>query len=225
MRVTILFCLVLLVFLGDYCLGQSNRRSFDTLIAYKIDGSITYGEIRDTSEFKYQLKHPHYIVKQNDVHTYLAVRSNSGTIMNAYILRHDGLKVFHASAALGQVAYVGSGDTLMTSVKEFDWVFRDSTVWSEPHPEGVASLEAFFKRFGWVANVWSMGSYREYEKLLDNTLLSDEARLLVSFASMDDDIWEVKFYENGKQISLTGDAEIDKQVHNGYITQKIKIER
>lgn len=191
---------------------------------YQIDGSFSVSEVTDTTDFQTITNSSFYVVKKSDKFTYIAARSNGFTILNTYLIDADSFKIMHASAALGQVDYWRSGDEFITESDSFQWIYRDPSTWDEKHPDGVDSIEEFYERFGWMANTWTMGSYREYEMLISNQHFTESTKLIVSFSAKKDDQNQVLFYLDGEETSITGDLEGDKLLHNGYLKSPIKLE-
>jgi len=64
----------------------------------------------------------------------------------------DTVRVYHASAALGSVTYLPTGD---------EWLLRVPFVWrlrrTDLSDEAVREREAHFSEYGWVANTMPMG--------------------------------------------------------------------
>ncbi|MBO6795449.1 MAG: hypothetical protein JJ895_16205 [Balneolaceae bacterium] len=191
---------------------------------YSIDGSITYAELADTTHMQKTMEHDHFVIKQNAAFTYIAIRSNSFTILNAYIIDPEFLKVFHASAALGEINYEVVEDAYQTESEAFEWIYRDPTSWGdEIHPNGVTSITDFYKRFGWMSNTYSMGSYREYEMIIDNAHFGENSQLALSFSSTIEGDRAVRFYINNEPATITGDYDSDLQLHNGNVQSSFKL--
>ena len=190
---------------------------------YSIDGSVSIHEIRDTTYMREVSRSPLYVVKKSTDFTYIGIRSNNFTILNAYLVNNDSLKILHASAALGQADYKRSGQQLTTPTKNFEWIYRDPASWDEKHPNGVDTIEEFYERFGWMANTWTMGSYREFEMVISNQHFDKNTQLVVSFGSLKEDAYGIRFYLNGEEISLTGTPANDKSLHDGYLINPISL--
>ncbi len=191
---------------------------------YSVDGSFTYEELADTTHMQKILEHDHFSIKKNSEFTYIAIRSNSFTILNAYIIDPEYLKVFHASAALGEINYESTGTMYRTESEAFEWIYRDPTSWGDDlHPNGVTSIHDFYARFGWMSNTYSMGSYREYEMIIDNAHFNKSSKLVLSFSSTIDGERAVRFFKDGEITSITGDSEVDLQLHNGNVEQRISV--
>ncbi len=190
---------------------------------YKIDGSLSVSEVTDTLLLKRTINEPRYIIKKSEDFTYIAIRSNTSTILNAYVVSDEKIQVLHASAALGQIDLNKEGGRYKAEKTEFDWIFRDPNVWDEMHPEGVNTIDKFFGIYGWMANTWTFGSYREVEMLIDNRLISEDDRLLISYTSKEDGTRAVRFKEGTADASLTGDPAADKRIHDGYIPETIDL--
>ncbi|WP_370088637.1 WD40/YVTN/BNR-like repeat-containing protein [Ekhidna sp.] len=192
-------------------------------LKYQIDGSISGLEIRDTAAFKQISRSTFHVIKRSKEFTYIGIRSNNSTILNAYLINADSFKVFHASAALGEVSYQREKQNFTTQSDEFEWIYRDPNSWDEKHPEGANSIESFYDRFGWMASTWTMGSYREFEMLISNQHFADQSKLLVSFSAVRGEEYQTLFFLGGEEVSLTGDDELDKSLHNGYLKSPVQI--
>lgn len=204
--------------------AQTNWKNPDQLIEkYKIDGSLSVSEVTDTLLLKRTTNDPRYIIKKSEDFTYIAIRSNTSTILNAYVVSDKKIQVLHASAALGQIDLNKEGDLYKAEKTEFDWIFRDPNVWDELHPEGVSTIDKFYEIYGWMANTWTFGSYREVEMLIDNSLIGEGDRLLISYTSNEDGTRAVRFKDGTSDASLTGDPEADKKIHDGYIPGTIDL--
>lgn len=190
---------------------------------YQIDGSISGLEIRDTTAFQEISRSTFHVIKRSEEFTYIGIRSNNSTILNAYLINPDSFKIFHASAALGEVGYQREKENFTTKSEAFEWIYRDPNSWDEKHPEGADSIESFYERFGWMASTWTMGSYREFEMLISNQHFSDQSKLVVSFSAVREEQYQILFFLDGEEISLTGDDELDKSLHNGYLKSLIQL--
>lgn len=216
---------LLIVALISPAYGQSTSwKNIESISkSYRIDGSVSVKEITDTTAMKLVSKAKRYVVKKSKDFTYIAIRSNTSTILNAYIISPTKISILHASAALGQVDMVKQGDEYKPTQAEFDWIYRDPETWDEKHPDGVDSIEAFYQRFGWLANTWHSGSYREFEMIISNTLIQDD-RLLISYSSIEEGERAIRFKEGTNDISISGSKETDDQLHNGYIPKSVVFE-
>lgn len=190
---------------------------------YQIDGSISINELRDTIQMKEVSKTPLYLIKKTDKFTYIGIRSNNFTILNAYLVDSDSFKILHASAALGQVNYYRSENHFTTDSESFEWIYRDPNTWDEKHPNGVDNIDSFYEQFGWMANTWTMGSYRDFEMLISNQHFSPSTKLFLSFGSIENDAYGIRFFYDGKQVSLTGIPADDKSLHDGYLIKPLKL--
>ena len=212
---------ILALIISIQLLEAQNRAELILPEGYAIDGSISVKEIRDTTFMKVSFKTRRFVIKKSKDFTYIAIRSNSSSILNAYVITDKKISVLHASAALGQIDLVREADQYVASKTAFDWIYRDPESWDEKHPDGVDTIEAFYKRFEWMANTWHSGSYREIEMLIDNNLIDNNARLIISYTSIEDGEYAIRFKEGTNDISISGDEETDNDLHNGYIPQKI----
>lgn len=193
--------------------------------SYIINGSLSVSEVTDTVGMQFLHKAPRYIIKKSEEFTYIAIRSNSGTILNAYLIDDQKIMILHASAALGQINMNYVDGVYKAEKTEFDWIYRDPNIWDEKHPEGVDNIQEFYSQFGWTANTWTLGSYREFEMVIHNSLFSEDAELVISYTSMEDRERNIQFKKELEDSQLSGDIEIDNQIHNGYIPEEIELEK
>ena len=87
---------------------------------------------------------------------FVAVRGAGPGLASLCVAAGTTVRILHASAAVGEGAYVQQGTTdTWTKRADFDWAFRDS-------PRGAAPAEdaktAFFAKSGWLANASAAGS-------------------------------------------------------------------
>ncbi len=218
-----LFLLLLVNFILIHSSAHAQWSPLDDIKqTYNIDGSIGVKEITDTSTMTTMHKADHYVIKRSDTHIYIGIRSNTSTILNTYLITTDTLKVLHASAALGEVNFIKNGKRYLPEKSAFDWIYRDPNAWPEKHPDGVNTIEEFYDRFGWCANTWYSGSYREFEMIIDRKL-ANNARLVISYSSLENDTWGIRFKEGTENVSITGDKTIDDKLHNGYLPESIDL--
>ncbi|MEQ6166321.1 hypothetical protein AAOE16_03940 [Ekhidna sp. MALMAid0563] len=204
--------------------SQPNEwKSLETISdKYKIDGSISVREIVDTTLMKNVVKDRRFIIKKSEGFTYIGIKSNTSSILNAYLIDANKISVLHSSAALGQIDLVREDTTYRATKTEFDWIFRDPESWDEMHPDGVDTIEKFYNRYGWMANTWNSGSYREVEMIIDNAHFTNNTRLIISYTSREDGEYGIRFKEGKNDVSISGDPEVDKQLHNGYIPEMLE---
>ncbi|WP_424961369.1 hypothetical protein [Ekhidna sp.] len=215
-----------LLLLSSYLMIQESPwKSIESIPKkYQIDGSYSGLEMLDTLEMKPAVTDNRFVIKKSKDFTYIAIRSNTSTILNAYIVNENEIKVLHASAALGQVDFKKEGDAFIPTQSSFDWIYRDPTAWGdELHPDGEQTLEGFYERFGWMASTWYMGSYRDFEMIIDNSHFEDNSRLLVSYTSMENNERSIRMKEGNNFASLTGNYETDVKLHNGNIPESINL--
>jgi hypothetical protein len=188
---------------------------------YKVDGSLSIREVTDTTQLKTIVNQQRFVIKKSSDFTYIAIRSNTNSMLNAYLIDPNKISVLHASAALGQMDFLKKNDEYIPTKTEFDWIYRDPEVWDEKHPEGVDSLKDFYSLFGWTANTWNYGSYREVEMIINNAHFINETRLIISYTSIEDGEYAIRFFEGKNNVSISGDKETDMRLHNGHIPDKL----
>ncbi len=190
---------------------------------YNINGSISAQEVLDTTQMKYAVKSDRYLIKRSQYFTYIAIRSNTSSILNTYLINNDTIKVLHASAALGQIDFVKEYNTFKPLKTEFDWIYRDPVAWHEKHENGTDTIQEFYTLFGWMANTWHSGSYREVEMIIDNTFMDENTKIVISYTSKEDELYGIRFKIGTEDTSICGDESIDNQLHNGYIPATINL--
>lgn len=102
----------------------------------------------------------------------LAVSSGSQGFPSVCAVQGDTVRVLHASAALGSVAYVGSGD---------DWTRRDTAFVYEMRspdttPTAREERRAYLARHRWVASTFRMGGGQAHEFHISLGLLDSGQR-------------------------------------------------
>ncbi|WP_416864784.1 MAG: hypothetical protein ACMVP2_19845 [Imperialibacter sp.] len=224
MRILILLAATLVIFIGNGN-AQSTRWTNLNLLGdlYTIDGYISAREVLDTTQMQYDIKSHKFFIKKSQHFTYIAIRSNTSSILNTYLVSEDVITVLHASAALGQIDFVKHHHTFKPLKTEFDWIYRDPVAWQEQHEDGVDTIQEFYNLFGWMANTWHSGSYREMEMIIDNTLMDENTKIVISYTSKEDELYGIRFKIGTEDTSLSGDESIDNQLHNGYIPATINL--
>jgi hypothetical protein len=223
-KIKLVFSIILMVYWGGLYSQQPNSIIFDSIPEkYVIDGSVSLKEVTDTSDMKLIHNKSRYIIKRSEAFTYIGIRSNTNTILNTYLVSPDVIKVLHASAAMGQLRLIKDDEKYVAESTEFDWIYRDPEFWNEMHPDGVRTKKEFYERFGWVASTSSEGSYRDFEMIIHNSLFdSDNTQLIFSYSSVEKGVAKINFKQGSESTSLSGNSEIDLQIHNCYIPEFIK---
>jgi hypothetical protein len=187
---------------------------------FVLDGTISVAELRSKDAFPIVEEDDWVTIREKDNLVYIAVTSNQLTIISAFLVGFEQLKVLHASAALGEANYNRQGETWQPDRERFDWIYRDPLFWGdEKHPDGVDSPAAFFQKYGWTANTVGMGSAREMELVFDKTRVGPYARVVVSYTRKDGESGELVLGP-GEQI-LTGDSARDLSIHNGELKKDL----
>ncbi len=192
---------------------------------YNINGSISVEEVVDTTQMKFVVKSERFFIKKSQDFTYIGIRSNTSTILNTYLINEETIKVLHSSAALGQVNFVKENEIYKPTKTEFDWIYRDPLAWQEMHSKGVGSIQEFYHLFGWMATTWHSGSYREIEMLIENTLITNNTIIVISYTSKEGGISDIRFKMGKDDVSISNNALIDNQLHNGYIPLSINLNK
>jgi len=86
-------------------------------------------------------------------HLFLAIVSSRQGFASVCVAHADSVRVFHASAALGSVAYVRSAQDWETGDKEFVYAMRNPDLTEQARRE----RSAYLSLHGWVASTFRMG--------------------------------------------------------------------
>jgi hypothetical protein len=122
---------------------------------------------------------------------YVAVRGPKKGLASLCILKGPTVRILHASAAVGEAAFVRDGAS-WTKQKDFEWILRDSPRTGAPSEQAKTD---FLASAGWVANASAAGSpEREFKiqasdvEAIAVTFLSTDEPMVVSYwpAAVDD---------------------------------------
>lgn len=164
-------------------LNQSKLLPFD----YSLDGAISLLETYDTIQMNLYYSDDNLIIKETKDLYYVGVRSNTKTILNAYKISKDSIKIMHASASLGETNFLKIGEYWVKDPLKWDWRYRDTVVWGRYHKQNylhehpLQDFSEYYEVFNWVANTVSFGSNREMEFVISKNILPDISSLLVTY--------------------------------------------
>ncbi len=187
-----------------------------------IDGSISYKEISDTTEYRRVAGDSYVAIKENEENYYIAIRSNNFTIANVYLLDEpDTITILHASFSLGSTQYKKK-QAWQPTEESFFWELRDPSVTEE---EGEVNMVerylAFYKKNGWVANTAPQGSYRDMEFLISKERLTENTRVIVAYKRVEDRESKLSYWPSSVKL-WTQSAELDDKIYNGYLPDDIE---
>lgn len=154
---------------------------------YSLDGSVSMLETYDSIQMKIYYSDENLIIKESKDSYYVGVKSNSKTILSAYKVSKDTIKVMHASASLGETNFLNIGDHWVKDRLKWDWRYRDTVVWGRYHKRNylhqhpIQDFNEYFQTYNWVANTVSFGSNREMEFVISKKMLPDITSLLVTY--------------------------------------------
>jgi hypothetical protein len=147
---------------------------------FRIDGSISFQELSDTTTFKI---HPtvskNILIKSNRESIYIGVNNETLGVINLIFTNGTEFMIVHMSGCAGRALYRRtSGDTL-TVIKPILNVLEHPEAWDYVGRfvrERLKSLlmqeqdqerEACFREHGYMPSTIDEGSYRDFEVLLD----------------------------------------------------------
>ncbi len=189
---------------------------------YKLDGAVSYLEELDTSLMELVYTDHRLMIKSGPDYYYLAVRSDTATILNAYIFSPNKVKVMHASGALGETNFTKEVNTWVKDRSRWDWRYRDTVIWGRyhkkdyMHAQPIQDFGDYYCTFKWVANTISFGSRREMEMVVSKDLVQDLSDLRVTYTIAGEDKVEL-VTGPAFAIGLTATDSINEIIHEGAL--------
>jgi hypothetical protein len=194
----------ILIFCHTFVFGQSRQP--------QLDGVITHGEYVNAGYYNVNGDGQVLIMKR-DQRAYVALFSRDKIWSHVYLYHKDTIHVFHASAALGKVAYVRNGDEWSPRGK-FVYTVRDR-VYDDALRK---KQEAYLKENGWVANNNNTGDGNTLEFCLDLTRWrGEDVRMAFVFMS---DIKKPMFYPS----TLKDDTLLEALLYGGDPPEGMRFE-
>ncbi|WP_223788739.1 hypothetical protein [Marinicella meishanensis] len=186
---------------------------------YRIDGAVSHAERRTAQDSAANLITDQLTVVETDAVFYVGIQSNTRTIANVYAMGADVIKIMHASAALGEYNYLRQDGQWHPDREQWQWRYRDLTIWDELHAQPLQDMASFYAEFGWFANTISQGSYREWEFVISKKIVKDIRDLGVTFTYQGEVTHLVNqpTWFNG----VTDDKQINQGLHNGDMPASI----
>lgn len=127
----------------------------------KLDGQVTPGEWTNAEAHDLKGCGKVWLLK-NKNELYVALTGETNGWAHVYMISHDTVRVLHASAALGDAAYVKRGDTWQP-VKSFAYELRDRI----HNDVTIGKQNSYYKSNGWVANNNNSGDGKTLEFRID----------------------------------------------------------
>lgn len=196
-HIVTVYYILMIAILGTSCKNEKSKELLSK--PYLLDGSISVSEKNDTLLYDLLYENEFLFIKESQEHFYIGLHSDTKTIINAYYLGDDQVKVMHASASLGEINFNrNDSNEWVRDRDKWDWRYRDKDVWSSYHGEDylhqdpILDFETFYSTFGWVSNTVSFGSYRDMEMIISKEIVPNVQQLFISFdVSFDQDSTKV----------------------------------
>lgn len=189
---------------------------------YSLNGSVSLLETNDTVQMSIYYSDENLLIKEAQNAYYVGVRSNCKTILSAYIISDDTIKIMHASASLGETNFVKNNDQWVKDRLKWDWRYRDTVVWGRYHKKDflhkqpIQDFNEYFQTFNWVANTVSFGSNREMEFVISKNILKDISSLLITYQLQTEKGIVVETGPSS-QIGLTSSDSLNALIHEGAL--------
>ncbi len=189
---------------------------------YVLDGSVSHLEMMDTIQMTTYYEDENLVIREAKDRYYIGVRSNRKTILSAYYLAPDQLKVMHASGALGETNFLRTDEYWVKDRPKWDWRYRDTVIWGRYHKEDylhkdpIQDFETYYQTFGWVANTISFGSNREMELVISKDLVEDVTNFCVSY-EFDTPAGVRTIIAPGRPGGITQNDSLNALIHEGAI--------
>jgi hypothetical protein len=110
-------------------------------------------------------------------HLFLGIRSSRPGFASVCVAGPDTVRVYHASAALGSVAYERSAGAWVTGDREFAYAMRNPDLTEAARRE----RSEYLSRHGWVASTFRMGGGLEQELQVSLERVSGMTGIAVAF--------------------------------------------
>ena len=217
--------ILIFLLIGSTISGQD--QSF-THLGIKIDGSISFNELRDTTFWTTVSNNKSITIRESKYSHYIAVKSNIYTSVNLYLPSKNLVRVMHVSYSLGDNLYFRNGSIWNPSESAYHWKYRDPILrslenFSEEITEFYDSdssrqieMSEYYKNNRWVANTMPAGSHREIEVIISKKLMPTINDLVLAYL-MEVDGKPVLQYFPASIDSITDDLSVDRKLQNGEL--------
>jgi hypothetical protein len=119
-------------------------------------------------------------MKHDDAHLFLAISAAQSGFPSVCIATGDTIRVLHASAALGSVAYTRAGDVWSTRETAFVYGMRTTDLTDKARGE----RREYLARHGWVGSTFRMGDGRAQEMQISLDLVSKTPAIALGYFVM-----------------------------------------
>lgn len=210
-RILITFIIVT-SFSSSYCQDYSSAK-------IKMDGVVSYHELKDTTSFKIIKRTPQILIKESNESFYIGILSNDFLVTNIYIKKKNGFQILHASGSLGSVYYTTKKGNWEAITDNYHWAFVDPSLRDDPltDDEVERELNYFYQNNQWVGTTFAIGSTRESEFVVSKSLAPSIEDIIISHYFRNTKGERIyKYYpENINQ--FTNSLSLDKELMNGYL--------
>jgi len=126
-------------------------------------------------------------LRHDGQHVFLGITSPRPGFASVCIASGDTVRVYHASAALGSVAYTRGSTEWTTSETEFSYGMRTRTL----DDKARAERSAFLAQHGWLASTFHMGGGRAQEIQFPLAAIPPASSVALAFFVLADDAGSV----------------------------------
>ena len=187
------------------CLSMNFVLPADTI---QLDGIIGDNEWKGAIEYNLA-GGGKMMLKKSKNELYVAMVSGKKGWAHVYLYYNDTVRIFHASAALGEARYVKQKG-VWHPVQSFSWALREK----DYNSELVKKQEDHYSKNGWVANNNNMGNGMVFEYKLKNSDINST----LSFAcAMIETPMEIHYFP----ITLSDNTILEKLVQ-GYTPDSLE---